>query len=569
MATMLPSKPKRFEPNSLEDVMFTALERLPAEYYVFHSFRIVKVDNGTILESETDFVIFNPSKGVLSLEAKAGRVSFRDGTWYYSNGDPMHNDGPYDQASHNKWKLCGYLKDHKMYDILDNCKFIHAVWFPSIDREYFNRLPLPSEAAREITLTSEALDDPEKYIDVLFGLKVNKADTKTDLSGYQIKRLFNNVLCPSFDIVPTIKNDMDTKKVVYNRMLEEQVKLLNYLEEQPNAVICGVAGSGKTMLAIEKAKKCAELEESVLFLCYNAFLNEDLRTKYKIDHVDFYTIDGLACKLCSTDKPNIKALENKLEELYYEEKFPYKHVVIDEGQDFGQKNIEESNLLEKLEEIILSDEVDGTFYIFYDKLQLVQGNSIPNYIQNADCKLCLYTNCRNTENIAITSMRPVKGAKKPKLFRAALTGETPTIYFEEESIKCEDILKRILDHYQEERVNDIVILTCKTEYSSALSNSAKNGLYNYNKHNYKFTTCRKFKGLEADVVVLIDVDKEVLCNDQDNNFYVGTSRAMFNLHIISSMTEEDCNEVLQCFKQDTSKRAKKSLATFLNAKYTK
>lgn len=43
MAVMIPEKPNRFHPGSLEDVMFEALKRLPDEYTVFHSFRITKV----------------------------------------------------------------------------------------------------------------------------------------------------------------------------------------------------------------------------------------------------------------------------------------------------------------------------------------------------------------------------------------------------------------------------------------------------------------------------------------------------------------------------------------------
>ena len=59
MAVMIPEKPNRFHPGSLEDVMFEALKRLPDEYTVFHSFRITKVKGETVYESETDFVIFH------------------------------------------------------------------------------------------------------------------------------------------------------------------------------------------------------------------------------------------------------------------------------------------------------------------------------------------------------------------------------------------------------------------------------------------------------------------------------------------------------------------------------
>ena len=76
MALMIPEKPNRFHPGSLEDVMFESLERLPDEYTVFHSFRITRIKDGTVYESETDFVIFHRKQGVLCLEAKAGAVTY-------------------------------------------------------------------------------------------------------------------------------------------------------------------------------------------------------------------------------------------------------------------------------------------------------------------------------------------------------------------------------------------------------------------------------------------------------------------------------------------------------------
>ena len=109
-----------------------------------------------------------------------------------------------------------------------------------------------------------------------------------------------------------------------------------------------------------------------------------------------HTIAGLACKLCKTAQPDYEKLQGKLEEMYFSEVFPYQHIVIDEGQDFGFDDIEEGEILDKLKLMV---ENKGTFYVFYDRLQLIQGRKIPSFIEDADCKLTLYRNCRNTENI--------------------------------------------------------------------------------------------------------------------------------------------------------------------------
>ena len=59
MAVMIPEKPNVFQESSLENVMFDALEKLPEEYYVFHSFRITKVISHTIHErTETTILLY-------------------------------------------------------------------------------------------------------------------------------------------------------------------------------------------------------------------------------------------------------------------------------------------------------------------------------------------------------------------------------------------------------------------------------------------------------------------------------------------------------------------------------
>lgn len=123
-----------------------------------------------------------------------------------------------------------------------------------------------------------------------------------------------------------------------------------------------------------------------------------------MENVDFYTIDCLARKMCHSNQPDYNQFCSLLEDCYYAETFGYRHIIIDEGQDFGQNNI-----IELLEMNVLENEVfPGTFYIFYDKLQLVQGKELSKYILESDCKLTLYKNCRNTLNIAKTSLRPLR-----------------------------------------------------------------------------------------------------------------------------------------------------------------
>ena len=65
MAIKIPEKTIYIPIGSHEDEMSIALSNLPDDYYVFHSFVIINNVNGVQYESETDFIVFNPQKGIV------------------------------------------------------------------------------------------------------------------------------------------------------------------------------------------------------------------------------------------------------------------------------------------------------------------------------------------------------------------------------------------------------------------------------------------------------------------------------------------------------------------------
>ena len=564
MAIMVPNKPVDIPVGSHEDEMFLALSKLPDDYYVFHSFMIVTNSEGKLFESETDFVIFNRNKGILCIEAKAGKVYCKKETWYYGSGQEMSHGGPYRQADHNKWVLEKYFKKKNMEDIWHKCKALHAVWFPSIDKTYLKTISLPASAEESITLTKEALANPLPEIERIFEINV-PAEIATHLTDIEARRILDTILCPSFNLVPSKSSALSLKKASFNRLLKEQINLLNFLEEQPYAVINGVAGSGKTMIAVEKARRHAEDGERVLFLCYNRQLCDYLRKTYPDDNVSYYTIDAFACVFCGKSTPDYDALQEKLWACFIEKKFPYKHIIIDEGQDFGIDRIEESSIIELLETIILSEEIGGSFYLFYDKNQLVQGHQIPSYISDADCKLTLYKNCRNTENIAITSMRPLRNNAVPKMFEGSIKGESPEIFITDDIPAQINAIDGIIKKYADQKVEDIVILSCAPEGKSILFPYCSNGEYKKAGKSYRLTTVRKFKGLEADAIILIDVEKSAFLDENNLMFYVGASRARFYLDIVCAMNESQCGQVMEKMTGSVPKRPMKAFASKLNS----
>jgi len=218
MAIMIPEKPRSFDPASQEGLIFDAFALLPEDYYVFHSVRITDTRDGTFHESETDFVILNRTKGVICLEAKAGQVRYENGCWLYGSGIPMHNGGPFNQASANKYRLMRYISDGNMAFILEKCKFFHAVWFPSVSNDRLRSMTLPSEGDKTLVLTKEALDDPKEFIDRIYALQL-PSRIETNLSEIECKRLVREIFCPQFNVFPSASFEADLKKIVFQELI--------------------------------------------------------------------------------------------------------------------------------------------------------------------------------------------------------------------------------------------------------------------------------------------------------------------------------------------------------------
>lgn len=538
---MIPNIPKEHTDESHESEMFEALKLLSDDYYVFHSLRINTVKNNTVYESETDFVIFNAKMGILCIEAKAGRVTCKEGIWYYSNGDVMSHGGPFEQADKNKWKLSKFFYDNGGTELRNKCKFMHCVWFPSIDQKALNNISLPVDCDKKLIMTKEALHDPTSFIEKIFSIELPNKQ-KTILSNSDTKKILSNFLCPSFDIFPSSTIDIDIKRIVFNRLLKEQSNILNFLNEQRTAIINGAAGTGKTVIAVQKAQREAAKGDKVLFLCYNRFLKEHLEKTYPHENISYYTIDGFGCKICGTSKCDYFEMKQKLEEMYFSG-FPFTHIVIDEGQDFGIEDINENGIVDLLKDLIIDKTETGTVFIFYDKLQLIQLNSvIPDFISDADCKLTLYKNCRNTFSIATTSLAPITD-RSPIIcdeIRYSTEDDTVKMRFGSKD-SCIKEINTILEDFKQKGYKDIVILSPKTESTTLISSQLKNGKF----MGCLFSTCRKFKGLEADAILFIDIDKELFEDDSKLLFYVGTSRARFSLQLYSIMTDEECEYVVK------------------------
>ena len=76
----------------------------------------------------------------------------------------------------------------------------------------------------------------------------------------------------------------------------------------------------------------------------------------------------------------------------------------------------------------------------------------------------------------------------------------------------------------------------------------------------------KFKGLEADAIIMVDVDRDTFNDSNKMLFYVGASRARLNLDIMAVLSDDDCKEILERLpvKQPKITKPKRDFAAALN-----
>ncbi len=572
MAQMIPNELLDCHDSYGEKQVFNALKKLPKEYVVFHSVRWnSKNEKKRYVYGECDFTIFHHDKGILVIEVKSGGIECINGEWKYirsDNGERYQMNNPLEQADKSKFKFIDMLKeqfaDTKNTDSPQYCHVESAVWFPSIKKRDIVG-SLPPEFTEDKVLFEDALENPEKYIDRLY--KSFQSAKQTNLNRTDNSTIIN-LFSPNFNVMQSLSSKRLEQEEIFIRLTNEQNALLDYLEEQNIATIQGAAGTGKTFLAVEKAIRLAETGK-VLFLCYNKFLKEFLQENKeqkpkKYQNIEFYNLEQLACKLLQmreVDETDIIRLLDNFEK--YEE-WDYKHIVIDEGQDF--KGIE----IEKLKEIAIFN--DGAFYVFFDKNQFVQrkDNELPKWLTESECRLILSTNCRNTCQIATTSGKPI--GLKPNTKKSAI-GDRPVLYIRENIAKSKKQISKLIDEY---RINgyeysQICILTVKTEEKSILSDCEKIGTHTIARRREKnsvfFTTSRKFKGLESDAIIIIDIDEDTFKTEENKKlFYVGTSRAKHSLSLIFTGDEEQFDLMAKEVKDDSSKTSKFNITLGLDVK---
>ncbi len=321
---------------------------------------------------------------------------------------------------------------------------------------------------------------------------------------------------------------------------KEQQDILERIFRNDISIISGIANTGKTTIAVKLAQKLAEnlneTEKPILFLCYKNEIANNLRLIYRSQKIYFSSFYNLLNILGGKNK----ITDNNLESII-KRKFNYNNIIIDEGQYFANKESGyNDNLIRLILNKIMSE--NGRFYFFYDPWQLQRESYLINYI------------CKKVNNNGIHSLESYYKIEKGvyECYKA-IHCETynqysqdndivkPKIYFSNDFPNPWELIKSIIA----KESSDVEILSLENdERNSIILNYVKMNANGELMDDIRFSTYDKYNGLKASTIILIDVDYNTFESDIGRiNFYIGTSRAIKNLHIIANVTKEECLKI--------------------------
>lgn len=555
-----------------EKKLYYALkEQLSNDYLVFHSVKFAakspKYKGGKytenerfLMDKEIDFIIVHPKRGILCIEVKSGAIIFKDhivcqkSIGSKSDGENGCPNGfneikPLEQIVPPKHALIEllsdkYPKDMKSYVVLS------AVWFTSVGKKERDG-DLPQNYSRKLgrTFFKEDIDNIEETLEKAFDLQAPFVKPKTSEEIEKLMPIVKRYLNPVCRLIPVLSQRFEDANIQFKKMTNDQMLTLQMLDEHRIAVINGLAGSGKTLMAIEKAKSLVDIhpERKVLFLCYNKIIKDHVKEVLNTQNynVEVMNIYNLCTEYLNTNDIYDSTIHQLLNDIFTGEKaWKYDDVIIDEAQDYSRIVID---LLYKINE-----KHGGHFYIFYDTYQLThyEDYNTPDkwisdeWLNQIAPPIKLHKNCRNTIEISDASCKLV-GEENRQTIRE-VTGTKPTWVVNQDEEELEQKLNSHIKYYidQDIDVSQIVILSLKAMYDPArvLKNRHKNmklGGYpvsQYKKENHiLFTTTRKFKGNESDIVIIVDVEEPTITNDINKRLlYIALSRArhVVEIHVL-------------------------------------
>lgn len=523
---------------------------------------------------ESDFVILVPSRGLINIEVKGGKISREDGIWYTNNRFGKHKiKDPFKQATNSLFKIGGYLKTK---DIL-------------IPQDYLVIFPDCEFDTTGIEISDQNLVSGEinpKLLNTLNNIIENhliEANGRFHPKGSDLNQIIK-VLRPNFISNLSSKNLLNQSRKQIDKFTNEQIKILESYNSN-RLIVTGGQGTGKTIIAEEIAKKRL-LEGSVLFISSGRLRNEETKIRFKdFDNFHCFTFHNFISKIMKDiiKKEIPKELSDKINSLKFEDRTEfflkfisntileadnlkkYDFLIMDEMQNYCHYD----EFYGVFGSIIKGDLNEGKWYFFGDfDYQNLWSKSISDEIKKKNPKLYLRDlnhethqltyNVRNAQQIVVHSPF-LSGVAKEKLpsrpFIIKIEGQIK--HYFENSVKHKiERLEKIIEDLKKQNIdgNEIVILSSnridnpKNYISSSnianffkiidLTQISKFGIdiiKSDEKNCIYFSTSHAFQGMESKIIILTDPLTSPIENHKINEADYSNSKDLKNLITYNAM----------------------------------
>jgi hypothetical protein len=566
MARMIPPHCHERAPNS-ERRVFNLLKNDPAtsDWVVLHSLNLKQ--SGERPYGEVDFVVLVPAGGVFCVEVKGGRVACKDGVWSTTDGagrtDRLKRS-PFKQAEDGMQEVRNVIQQ-RLAGVTEFYKvaFGHAVIFTDVLSPPLDPGTEPWEVidcdALETSISAHILR-MAKNQRARFHLLHSPAEPQPPL----LKRI-REALRPDFERVIARSVALRDSERLLMSLTKEQYHILDLLGDNPRCLFEGAAGTGKTLLALEFARRCAATGNRVLLLCFNKLLGEWFARELRA------TVAGVTAGTfhkCLRDMIVASPVSSEFLDAEQKTKGPelfgdvypfygqlalergshkYDVVIVDEAQDLVRQPV-----LDVLNGWLTGGLQNGRWAFFGDfHRQAIYGTrndcdareligSVCPFIARAS----LSQNCRNTRRIGEETAL-LSGFSAPPYRMGQIEGLPVDYHYYCDAESQLGALRKVLSRFAMEPsldVADVVVLSrhrFDRSPAAVLTDGADFRVRSADKltastsrvPTFAFATAQAFKGMESKVVVLCDVD-EIETAEGHSLLYVAMSRARSLLTVL-------------------------------------
>lgn len=556
MARMIPDIDPATIPFESERILYVALRgQLSSEFVCFHSYPWLRQDRDLVLrEGEADFIVLHKCLGMLVLEAKGGEIDYQAPLWKRRRDGKWETiQDPFRQAQRSMHKLNELIEERCDGDVHTN-DYVYgfAAAFPTHD--YIG--PVPSNSDPVIIIAKSDIETLQIKIESAFRHWTRQ---QKPLNNAQWTKVINALL-PCFKlfrpITATVHSDYDQ----IEELTDGQVAFFQSIYGASRVYVEGVAGSGKTLLAMDRARAFAREKKRTLLICYNKQLalwwseqfEESEIDRECLGHLDIFNFHSLASQLAKrAGLPFAPPHDSVRAQVFWREEVPtlieqaalllgddpafqYDAIVLDEGQDFH------SAWWDCLNYCLLKNESNGMFYAFSDPNQSLWEWATRKPKVPFSTPITLSKNCRNTRAIASCSSR-LANIRSEVLARSPL-GLKPRISRPPNQNAGKGILlqsvRELIGKHKIRPSGLVLIGSSNYEHGSLAGVREIEGIpltdsaADWRKGGaILVTTSRSFKGLESDAVIVYDVG-DISGGFNLTDLYVACTRARSYLQLI-------------------------------------